>query len=237
MATQGKKTRTFRGRRASARPHGFMFLDETGTLGGERDPFFAVGLLHLAEPYVIHRPVQRIRDKQSFYDEMKWNKVSGKNLPILCEIVSMVLSQDVSLNVFVADKRKHDVIGRFGGQFKAYECLARQLVCGTVRPGETAWVVADEYSTPSHETFEENVRDYVNKRLDRTAVAGVARMRSDGVDLLQVIDIFLGAIVYEYKVAEGVVQATPYKPKSRLLAENLKSRPWTVRSTPAVPRV
>jgi hypothetical protein len=201
--------------------HAFMFLDETGTLGGQRDPFFAVGLLQCAEPYKLLRPIQRIRDKQAFYDEIKWNKVSNKNLPILKDIVSMVLSRDCRFHVFIADKTKHDVIGRFGGQFKAYECLARQLVIGTVRPNEMVWVVADEYSTPSHEPFEENVRDYVNRKLARTAVANVCRMRSGGVDLLQVIDLLLGAIAYEYKVDSGVVQSAAYKPKG-LLLDHLK---------------
>src|SRR5947207_2327612 len=99
--------------------HAFGFLDETGTLGGERDPFFGVGLLHCDEPYQLLRPIQRIRDTRHFYDEIKWNKVSAKNLPILMDLLDVLLSRDASLHVFVADKRKHDVIGRFGGQFKA----------------------------------------------------------------------------------------------------------------------
>lgn len=219
MATRVR--RKMRRTQAPKTSHTFMFLDETGTLGGQRDPFFAVGLLHCVEPYELLRPIQRIRDTQAFYDEIKWNKVSNKNLPILKDVVSMVLSQGCRFNVFIADKQKHDVIGRFGGQFKAYECLARQLVIGAVRPNEVAWIIADEYSTPSHETFEENVRDYVNKKLKRTAVAGVCRMRSGGVDLLQVIDLLLGAIVYEYKAESGAVQSASYKPKT-LLLEHLK---------------
>lgn len=201
--------------------HAFMFLDETGTLGGERDPFFAVGLLHCAEPYQLLRPIQRIRDTEHFYDEMKWNKVSNKNLPILQDVISIVLSRPCRFHVFIADKQKHDVIGRFGGQFKAYEWLARQLVIGTVRPKEVVWVIADEYSTPPKVTFEENVRDHVNRRLKRTAVAGVCRMRSGGVDLLQVIDLLLGAIVYEFKSESGAVKTASYKPKTKLL-EHLK---------------
>src|SRR3954462_2252639 len=97
-----------RRRKAPLPDPGFMFLDETGTLGGERDPFFAVGLLHCAEPYHLLRPIQRIRDTQAFYDEIKWNKVSNKNLPILRDIVSMILSREVTFHVYVADKREHD---------------------------------------------------------------------------------------------------------------------------------
>ena len=128
--------------------HAFEFLDETGTLGGQRDPFFAVGLLHCAEPYELLRPIQRIRDTEHYYDEMKWNKVSNKNLPILQDVISIVLSRPCRFHDFIADKQKHDIIGRFGGQFKAYEWMARQLVIGTVRRKEVVWVIADEYSTP-----------------------------------------------------------------------------------------
>jgi hypothetical protein len=210
-------------RRERPQKYGFAFLDETGTLGGARDPFFAVGLLRCSEPYVLARPMQRIRDRQHFYDEIKWNKVSEKKLPLMIDLLNVFFSSDATFSAFVTDKRKHDVIGRFGGQFKAYECLARQLVRGSVRRGEVMWVIADEYSTPPAETFEENVRDYVNGQLRRQAVAGVCRMRSHGIDLLQLIDLILGAVVYEYKARTGVVSPSAYKPKAKLLA-HLKSR-------------
>jgi hypothetical protein len=204
-------------------PHAFAFLDETGTLGGDRDPFFAVGLLRCTEPYEVLRPIQRLRDGWQYYDEIKWNKVSNKNLPALKEIVNTLASSSATFSAFVADKSKHDVIGRFGGQFKAYECLARQLVSGTAKKGETLWIVADEYSTPPAHTFEENVRDYVNRTLKTTAVAGVCRMRSEGVDLLQMIDLLLGAIVYEHKAKIGMVKPGAFKPKTILL-DHLKER-------------
>lgn len=169
------------------------------------------------------RPIQRIRDKHHFYDEIKWNKVSEKNLPILRDLVNILLNSDMSLHAYVADKSKHDVISRFGGQFKAYECLARQLVLGAIEKREMLWIIADEYSTPPAETFEENVRDWVNKKLKAPGgVAGVCRMRSTGVDLLQMVDLLLGAIVYEYKAQSGIVSLGGYKPKVKLL-ESLKA--------------
>ena len=42
-------------------------------------------------------------------------------------------------------------------------------------------------------------------------------MRSGGVDLLQVIDILLGAIVYEFKGDSGAVKSASFKPKTKLL--------------------
>lgn len=203
--------------------YAFGFLDETGTLASPRDPFFAVGLLRCRNPYELQRPMQRIRDRKHFYDEIKWGKVSAKKIDILKILVDVFFSAEASLTVFVTDKRKHDVIARFDGQFGAYEALARQLVHGSIRRGETMFLIADEYSTPPGETFEENVRDYVNKKLRRRAVAGVCRMRSTGVDLLQLIDLFVGAIVYEYKAESGTVGLADYKPKTQLLT-HIKKR-------------
>jgi hypothetical protein len=204
-------------RQSKAIKHAFGFLDETGTLGSGRDPFFAVGLLRCPEPYDLLRPIQRIRDKQHFYDEIKWSKVSIKKLPLLKALIDVFLSSDASFSALVCDKREHDIIERFGGQFPAYDFLARQLIWGSIHRGEIMWVVADEYSTPPGHHFEENVRDYVNSKVRRDAVAGVCRMRSSGVDLLQLIDLLLGAVVYEYKAERGVVGLGKYKPKVQLL--------------------
>jgi hypothetical protein len=107
------------------------------------------------------------------------------------------------------------VIARFGDQFGAYEALARQLVLGSLRRKTMLWVIADEYSSPPGTSFEENVRDWVNGRAHEPAVAGVCRMRSTGVDLLQLIDLLLGAIVYEFKRDAGVAGA--FKPKIEML--------------------
>ena len=170
-----------------------------------RDPFFAVGLLRCREPYELLRPMQRLRDRQHFYDEIKWNKVSAKKMPVLETLIDIFFGcGDASFSAFIVDKQQHDIIARFGGTFEAYEAVARQLVRGSIRRGETMWIVADEYSTPPTVTFEENVRDHVNGTLRRDAVVGVCRMRSSGVDLLQLADILLGSIVYDHKLAQGL---------------------------------
>ncbi len=156
-----------------------------------------------------------MRDREKFYDEIKWNKVSAKKMPILRTAVDVFFGcADASFSAFIVDKQQHDVITRFGGQFAAHDALARQLVRGSIRQGEVMWVIADEYSTPPTVTFEENVRDHVNRKLRRQAVAGVCRMRSSGVDLLQLSDVLLGAVVFEHKVQRGIAH---YKPKRELL--------------------
>ena len=207
-----------RGVSASTLRFSFAFLDETGSLGSPRDPFFAVGLLQCPEPAALLRPLQRMRDKTHFYDEIKWSGVSTKKLPVLTQAVDCLFGSDACFSAFVTDKAKHDVISRFGGLFQAYEALSRQLILASARKGEMLWVIADEFSTPPTETFEENVRDWVNSRAAHgQAVAGVCRMRSSGSDLLQLADLLLGAVAYEHKATLGLVDLGRSTPKVRLL--------------------
>jgi hypothetical protein len=213
------RTPTARARIHRSPQYVFGFLDETGALGSARDPFFAVGMLCCKEPYALLRPIQRIRDRQGFYDEIKWNKISAKKLPLLRDLIDVFIScSDAKFSAFVVNKQKHDVIGRFGGPFEAYDALARQLVLGSIRRNSVLWIVADEYSTPPGVRFEENVRDYVNRKARDgqygRPVAGVCRMRSSGVDVLQLADLLLGAAVYDYKQTQGLVK---YRPKLELL--------------------
>ena len=116
---------------------------------------------------------------------------------------------------YVTDKDVNDPIKRFGNQWRAYERLAAQLLVGNIKPGEIVTVLADEYSTPPTERFEENIRDLVHKKLGADVVCGVCRMRSDGVDLFQILDVLLGAVAYDYKVHAGLI--TTENPKGRLL--------------------
>lgn len=114
QAPARKPTRAAAGpSKAKAKPkiakpsYAFGFLDETGALASSRDPFFAVGMLRCREPYAILRPIQRIRDRQGFYDEIKWNKISAKNLPILRDLINVFVScPSATFSAFIVDKQR-----------------------------------------------------------------------------------------------------------------------------------
>ena len=109
---------------------------------------FGVGLLHCDEPYELLRPMQRIRDRRHFYDEIKWNKVSRKNLPALEEIVNALAGSSATFSAFVADKSKYDIIGRFGDGSRRTSAWRASSCEEAQREGKRCGIIADEYSTP-----------------------------------------------------------------------------------------
>src|SRR3989338_2815998 len=58
----------------------FCFLDETGSLSGQSDQYFTVGILKMSQPYYLQSKLFFERSKRSFYDEVKFNKLSKNNI-------------------------------------------------------------------------------------------------------------------------------------------------------------
>ena len=58
----------------------FCFLDETGNLTDSLDPYFTIGLLKMSQPFYLQSKILYERNKKDFHDEMKFNKLSIKNI-------------------------------------------------------------------------------------------------------------------------------------------------------------
>src|SRR3990167_2593785 len=60
----------------------FCFLDETGLLNSERDRFFSIGMVKCSRPYEMLTEIEKIRHRQNYTEEAKWQKIFPNNLPI-----------------------------------------------------------------------------------------------------------------------------------------------------------
>jgi len=99
--------------------------------------------------------------------------------------------------------------------------LVRLLKDAALSGNEILILIADYVPAPSHIRYEVNVKKEMNKLFGRLALAGVCRFDSHSNDLLQVVDIIIGAISYDLKLASGVIHAgSKYK---RRLLEHLKA--------------
>ena len=202
----------------------FCFLDETGSLNDVNDPFFTVGILKLSQPYYLASKIDYERRKRNFHDELKFNKLSKNNLEFAKFIVDTVFdTRSVNFYSYSVDKDGEYFKREFGGDpWQAYEKLTIRLLKDAVLADrEILVLIADYVPSPSHIRYEVNVKKEINKLLGRLALAGVCRFDSRSNDLLQVVDMIIGAVSYDLKLASGVIQ-TGSKYKRRLL-EHLKT--------------
>lgn len=196
---------------ARSHPCAVAFLDESGAISGDR--FFSVGVLKAQEPARLLRAVQKLRDQKHWYREIKFGNIrSAKGAAIYQEVIDLCLTPGlVEFFCFVADRAVADPIERFGSQWDAYGKLAEQLIVAATHPDELVSVIADNYSTPDHILFEEDVKAGVNARLSRLAVVTVCRLDSRSCDGLQLADLLTSAATHEFRAAAGLASDGSHK--------------------------
>ena len=197
----------------------FCFFDETGLLRSARDPFFAVGMINCVDPYKLYSKIKTIRDKNHFYDEMKWNWIYYKNAPLMNKFIDIFLTErKVNFSCTIFKKNELDLQKHFSGDlWRAYESFSIIELEGNIGINESVAVLADDVSAPPNLEFEKHVRDRINKKFSRLAVHGICRVYSKGVELIQLTDLLLGAIIYDLKLREKLIPK-PSKAKQKVLS-------------------
>lgn len=209
--------------RPGALSTGMMFLDETGMLRSTRDPVFILGAIHSLEPAILTRQIGAIRDKHHWYDEMKWTEIvkSNRNLQGYREVLQAFFNSrldEARFSCLVMAKSTLDLQHYFNNNvWEAYESFAVLEVFFAVQNDEILTVLADEMSVPPGVYFEENLCRRVNERKGRLAIAKALRVRSKGCDLLQLADVLVGAIAYDFKLKLGTLPTPPSPAKLDLL--------------------
>lgn len=201
-------------------PCAAMFIDETGAIS--RDRFFGVGTYKAVEPSRLLRSVQKLRDQEHWYKEIKFSDATKGSLPFYRKVIDIALADGAGdFFCFIADRHEADPIERFGTTWDAYGKLAEQLVVACLRPDELVSVMADNYSSPDEVLFEEDLRASVNRRLRRLAVVSVCRLDSKSSDGLQVVDLLTSAAAFEFRASAGLASAS--SPRGQL-AEYVRER-------------
>ncbi len=185
----------------------FCFLDESGSLSSPKDPFFTVGFIRCSQPYFLQSKIAYERQKRNFHDEMKFNKLSNNNFDFAkFALDSFFLTRSLSFYSYSLDKQGSFFYREFGGDpWKAYEDISIRVLKSAISQNGIIIVIADYMTVPDNVRFEINVKRKINDEFNRLAVAGVCRFDSKSNDLLQLVDLIVGAINYDLKLSSKVI--------------------------------
>ena len=103
----------------------------------------------------------------------------------------------------------------------AYEQITLKLLDAALSNQEIIVLIADYVTTPRNIRFEVSIKKNFNAEKKRLALAGVCRFDSKSNDLLQLVDLLIGAITYDIKFAKRLVDGSKYKIE---VVEYLKSK-------------
>ncbi len=202
----------------------FCFLDETGSLDDSKDQHFTIGLLKMSQPYYLQSKILYERNVRNFHDELKFNKLSKNNLEFAKFVVNAVFdTRSVDFYSYTTKKDSTYFLNNFGGNtWRAYEAITQKLLGAALSEQEIVILIADHVTTPKDVRFEVNTKKQFNSFKRRLALAGVCRFDSRSNDLLQVVDLLVGAITYDLKLSAGTVSGSKHKIELvNLLKQNL----------------
>lgn len=191
----------------------FCFLDETGTLSDKSDNYFTIGILKMSQPYYLQSRLHFERSKIHFYDEVKFNKLSKNNINFAKTIIDALFdTKSVWFYSYSISTHSEYYKKTFSTDpWLAYEQISLKLLSAALAPSEILVLLADYVTTPKEVKFEVNVKKNFNVSKKYLALAGVCRFDSKSNDLLQTVDLIIGAITYDLKYAKGLVSGSKWK--------------------------
>lgn len=198
----------------------FCFLDESGTLGIKKQPYFTVGMIKCSQPYYLQQKIRYIRESNNFWWELKFNRLNNSKIKVaLLVLKALFETRSILYSSYTIDKRSSYFKKEFHSDpFFAYEKITQHLLEGNLRKNEIIIVLADDIVTPKRSKFEVNIKNNINNKFDRLAIAGVCRLDSRTNDLLQLTDLLTGSINYELLLKEGHIP-NPADAKCKFVAE------------------
>jgi len=191
----------------------FCFLDESGSLSNSIEPYFTIGILKMSTPYYLQSKILYERSKKNFHDEIKFNKISGKNIDFAKFIIDCVFNvRSLNFYSYTTHKKSKYFLQNFSTDiWSAYEKITLKLLDVTLAEKEVIILIADHITTPKDIQFEVNIKKNFNMSKKRLAISGVCRFDSKSNDLLQVVDLIIGCINYDVKLQNKLVTGDKHK--------------------------
>src|SRR3989338_2818254 len=191
----------------------FCFLDETGKLSDQKDQYFTVGILKMSQPYYLQSRIFYERSQIRFYDEVKFNKLSKNNIGFAKTAIDALFdTRSVDFYSYSISTKSDYYLKRFDiNPWTAYEQVTLKLLDVALAEQEIIILIADYVTTPKDIRFEVEVKKSFNQKKNRLALAGVCRFDSKSNDLLQLVDLLIGAITYDIKFSKKMVSGAKHK--------------------------
>jgi Protein of unknown function (DUF3800) len=222
----------------------FAFIDEVGLSAGDKmQPFMALGLLKIQDTSQIHSRLYKLHYSYSAHNlterkklinsltqdpkalkfhelnslfllnrhhEFKYDSLGFPNLHKYKEVVDIVLDHPIEFDCIVVDKSGEDFdLEKYGTYWHAY-CKYLQILITENKDNNNVIPILDFLHKPNDQL---EIVEILNK-LDN--VVNAIQADSKCHILLQISDLFLGAVVFELKHKMGLFPIESNKVKARI---------------------
>jgi hypothetical protein len=194
----------------------FGFMDETGVLSMDpQQRFFALGLLKIANTSILFEEIKKLKDRHHKFGnfEFKFTGIkTNSHVALHKELIDICFAYpDFYFAGIVVDKESANHTSP-ESTWEMQLALAKKHIRSSVKADEKVAIIADYLTKPnSSEKYFESELQRIKK------VFNACMIESDASVFVQIVDIFIGCIVYRYKINHGL-NASLSTPKGQLVA-------------------
>lgn len=165
--------------------------------------------------------------------ELKFKYINSTNNSIYSTLIDNYFSfSNVRFCALIVDRQKRDNNVGLNSVFSPWDVYiqeAAMLIANNIKHLSPCGVcvLADDLSRPSSikKSFERSLSDAINYRIVKNKISstifGVSRLESHSSLLLQVVDILLGSVMFDYKNLQGLI-SVKLAEKQEIVVNNLK---------------
>lgn len=183
----------------------FCFIDSSGVL--EKDPnqpFFGIGVLMIEDTSRLHQELALIKSKaiaatkaRAKTFEFKFNRITRTSRPFYQDLIDAAFAHKRNrVCVFVLDKTdpKIQPDKYFKSTWDAYLSYTKLVIRRNVPRGRRCIVVADYITKPTNEA-----KFFESELCTVGQVVNATLLESDASVFIQLIDLFAGAVLFQFK--------------------------------------
>ena len=183
------------------------YCDESCHLKNDGKQFMILGYISVSYNKVkkIKEEIKDLRLKYKNSLEVKWTHLSQWNYLFYSELVDLFFDRtDINFRAIIVDKSKY-IANKCGNDYdKFYYLMYYQLLFHTLDPVWHYNIYLDiKDNLSSYRT--EKLKDILNVRME--IIEKIQHVRSHELDLLQLCDLFIGAIAYNLNQTEKASEA------------------------------
>lgn len=151
----------------------------------------------------INDRIREIKAKYKISTEMKWVKLSGAKLEAYKELINYFFDDDdLHFRVLIVDNKdkiNHEAFHQTHDDwyYKMYFNMIKTILC----PDSSYYIYLDIKDTKSKTKISklEEVLDNSKYTFSRNTIQRIQVIRSDEVEIMQIVDILIGAIAYKLR--------------------------------------
>ena len=170
------------------------------------DNYMAIGCIWCPQELAVelNREIRNIKDKYNYHSELKWVKISTSKVELAKSLIDYFFSNpNLHFRVYLIKNKydlKHEEYNQTADEFyyKTHFRLIETVIFNS-RPSELN-VYLDKKDTLSTYKYQK-LFDYLNNRFNSTngKVKKVQQVVSSEIEMMQILDLFLGMITYCYR--------------------------------------